>query len=1044
MDAWKTHSFRLVTLIVFGAVIGACSGGGDGDGSSNDGSSTVTTLDDAISEPLGSEVSCQGLQFSARQGVPGDRVTFQGLPGSMDTVSIRVLADTGDGEKVAPLFVNSGTPQGTDAFTVPLHPSANAEGGQVELEIGDGEEHCPVVTFDIQPLPSAPPDYLEQVQPMIEQWTEDSIRSLGYNPPNLLSADPSNLSPTQKGLRVAWLFASSNRDGALPALASEVADDGDDTLERLVKASGLEGTLRTANRELNSVPGGRVQPASSLARGPNERGVFTDGFRRRLAERESSTGTTKDSEVVAQATSISEKDCSSPITGRSLKQDPDKLAIANAAELAARMRAADKGTVFTGTTSSRLLGALALGNGLVTDRTGATLNSPILEGAGWLGAAKSVLSSVERAKLALQPQTIESFDLLVVEDKWVEDRPATDTAFWDKAQVFAEGKSFNLSKRILESAVTALGLVPGPIGEGVTVVTTAGPDAVSGVVDDLTKGSCIRVKAPRYGPINVDDPRWTKSKIEGSTFVQDSHTTYHGVDIGMSTLKVELQSQKFAENDFFVEERPLQSEELAISLFPAVATVTQPGQTISIEATARNAYSDPAKFSVSIPSNNGSIKNVSTSGDRVFVDVVTPQDRNSFPVDVRFQALQPTLPRGTSDRVATATIELGGKVDITPDKACLKPNQSLNVSASVDGFRSGNESVSWSATSGRFTGVGSQSATFVAPNGTGEVDVTATADADGSVTDTVRYTLSNNCIKKEWNNTAIKAVDGDGVYSEATVPGELCPPEDNDPTQEVKEISAARGGLSIPADSALWLDRVETLDAPLGHQSRRFIKDDQGTSDPSDDQCSEIKLNASNNSTIRYVGKGDGTLGLKVDIDLDSECGQHTDGTVDCALSGLIANAGGGRYYLPVDSAEAYRLTGKLECSNLSGGVQILPFTVGASRFKKPGDPKSVGLPGVTNPDGSPIPTGELVNARCTQPDQTVSIDVPFNLAAPQSGEDLVVLVISGAVKASAIPTQAKPGHTQPTSPSDRLPNVSAGQFATDGVVDFSVQLRPR
>src|SRR5699024_7380937 len=131
------------------------------------------------------------------------------------------------GEKVfAPLFAIAGTPEGVVKFSAPLHPVNIDEGGDVVLELGDGDHRCPRLDFTVEPLPKGvPADYAVTLQQSLERWVDKTLARLGYNSATLLQADPGTLPPARLGFWLAKHFVSSNDPNALPAIAARAAGD---------------------------------------------------------------------------------------------------------------------------------------------------------------------------------------------------------------------------------------------------------------------------------------------------------------------------------------------------------------------------------------------------------------------------------------------------------------------------------------------------------------------------------------------------------------------------------------------------------------------------------------------------------------------------------------------------------------------------------------------------------------------------------------------------------------------------------------------------
>lgn len=1004
----------LVSLALYVGLIAGC-GGGSGSSESalgNDGQ----TLEEVLAQPLGEETECPGLGFSRQSGVPGDPITLTGLPPEMGEVGLRVIAETPNGETlVAPLFVQIDEDTGETTFGAPSHPGGDPEGGVVHLEVGDGDLHCPPKTFTVEALPEAPEDYPVTVAKELERWADRALQQMGYDPQVLLEADPDDLPEARRGVWFVKQYISSDREDALPALAQQAAANGDEFLARLLKASGVEQAVDQAIAEMNAVTEGRLETRALQSS-------------ERLVQR--------DDAGIAQTFTDDPLTQSLPSLSPSAKCDaqafePDQLQVGSAAELSARMKAAREGHLFDGSATGQTLGAASLLDG-----------GNIGDAAGYLGAGVFTISTVEAAKQALEPQRITDFEIERVEQKWVEDRPWDEPLFWDGANVRAEGGEFNLSEATLQSLVTALGMAPGPVGTATTAATTVSPDGINDVIADLTEESCVRIKAPKYGPVRVDQEpgKWTEVDT-GATIALVSEPwskEYIGVDIGASALAISLKAEPFLldaplREEFLVDVVPVNT-----SLIPSSVTVPNPGVTVDLAATATNSYQNrhQTDYTPSLPEGKGSLVAPGVVGDRYEVDYETPVNRADYPTFVKWTAHHPVLPRGSGPRTYQVSVTLGGELAISPRNVCMDVGDSQSFSAALGGFAEDNESVSWSASAGSISSTGDLTASYQAPNSPTTVDITATADADSDVSDTVTITVSENCLRKAWWPTAGINLDGSGTYNYGcAIPG------DHDDVQEkslVPEDVPAPEDMLDPGE--YWYDRNEGISADFIHESDRHIYDDDL------EQCFSIALSGSNDSSIEYTAQGDGTLAASLDSEVVTDCASYgISGDTECTAGGSFMSLHGGAFFLNLEGQRNYQLEGELSCSGLEGEVLIgwlggaLGLSATVVRFE---DGEVLQSSGVENPDGSwrsPV----LFDETCTESDQTVSIEEDFVLAAPPEGKVHDILIHLGGV-IQVMPNydgQDNLGQIDTSIP--ELPEPVVGSHTSKADIDFSVRLSP-
>ena len=989
--------------------LAGCGGGGGGSAGANSGK----TLEEVLSRPLGEETDCSAVVYSTLTGVPGDQVTLTGLPAEMGEISIRVIAENNEGEtRIDPLFVKAGSASGTADFVVPVHPFGDPEGGEVMLEPGDGDWHCPQQSFMIEPLPDAPRDYPLTLAEDIEAWVDTVLEQMGYDPQTLLDADPDTLPKARLGLWLVKQYVSSDRADGLPALAQKAVDENDELLARLLMASGLEQQL---NQAINDMSSHSPATLTSQPRPASSARLVRDG--------------TVSPEAPGKAGRPQTQALPAPSDCEAQAFDPDKLQINTASELSARILAAKQGYLFDGSTSGQLLGGAAL-----ADVGGSG------DAAGWLGVGVFGVATLEAAKRALEPQRITSFTVGRAQQQWIEDRDPSELAFWDQAKVQAEGSSFNISEAMLQSLVTALGMVPGPVGAGTTAATVVSPDGINGAIADLTQDSCVRINAPTYGPINVDDQQWTRAEVVGSTIelAGDGHRQYRGIDIGGSTLEIYLEEQPFALESTMKETFAVEVRQVRTSLIPASARVTQPGEMVQISATATNAHiaDNRSNFSATVPSGKGTIIDQYRDGDLYVVEYQTPLNRDDFPVTVEFTAHHRTLPAGSPERKRNAEVDVGGKVTVSPRNACVKQGDTITFTAEIEGFTAANESVSWQASSGTITSTGDLEAVFVAGSN-GPVEITATANADSSVEDKVTITVDDHCIRKRWWPAAFIKMDGSGQYSSGG--SGTCPDVDN-PDEQVELLE----GENPPQDIAdmlnttdFWYSRSESIAANFAHTSQRYSYNSD------DQQCMQVSLFGSHNANIEYRGESDGTLAASFNSQLSVDCDAYYDGTVECASGWGFMGLGAGMFFLELPEERRYVLEGELSCAGLDGHVNFNQITGTVVRYVNgtpwQPDPQNP-TTGVENPNGT-MRNLQLFNVTCTQPDQTIPINVDFVLTAPPQGETHQVLIhLTGQLETYPdLFGKEDFGSVPPLDPF--IP--TAGSYTSSADIDFSVRLRP-
>lgn len=998
----RKNSSPAFLLALFTLLITAC-GGSSSNSNNKAPGDAQSSLAEMLQEPLGEQTACPALELSLTEGIPGTPITLRGLPSSMGDIALRVISEDETGKtRIAPLFVQANSEPGEANFVAPVHPSGSPEGGEVQLEPGDGDTHCPALSFTIKPLPDAPADYPRIITLNLEGWVDAVLRKTGLNPDLLLEADPDTLPAAQLGFWLAKQFVSGDDEGALPALAERAIEEEDPLLARLLKGLGLEQAIADALIDLNQYPDALLAPNNPQGRSA---ALLVRGHANSRAQTSSRS----------TYLSTSSADCGA------LSFPPNRLLITSAADLSERLLAGKSGDLLDDPAIGQVMGSLSLAETFdYIDRGRA---GPVMD---YGGTGMFVMSTLKGARQALEPQRVSDFTVNRARSPWVEDRPQDDFLFWDGAKVKAEGEEFNLTKTTLESLIEVMGMVPGPIGTGTTIATTVAPQAIDDVLTNITEGSCFRIEAPEYGPINVDDAEWTRADVYAGNSIEideNDHRQYRGVDIGVSTLRIYLNEQPFALSIPRFKDFNIAVEEIRISVDPGRVRVKEPGEVVQINATAPNATpidtsSRRGYFSATLPAGAaGSFVSQQEIVDHYEVIFKTPESYDSFPTQVLFTANHPTLPVGSLPRERLVTIDTGGDLRISPRNACVNNSGSLDFSADISGFGDEDEVV-WTTTAGSINPTSDTDARFNAPAANGTVTITATATADNSVSDSVTISVSSSCIRKAWWPMAMLTLDGNGNYS--TNEGSC--PNLSDPERQILELAPVDGPTSLAAMLAMehpWYDHSEKIEANMTHSSthHHYVT--------ADSQCYNKGLHGAHDGKVEFQAKPDGTLLASFDSKITTECEIYADGTRVCSNGGgmLGKPLTTGAYALEINEARQFTLEGELSCGNQEGNITIdgglramVTRYVGGEPWLPPVPPNTQPFKsGISTPSGG-FMTPMLFNLECGQSDS-----VDFVLDAPPAGEMHQVLI-------------------QITGPHI----ISAGQIDTGGVSNINATLRTR
>jgi hypothetical protein len=986
---------KFSAAITFTTLLCACGGGGSGGGGGDKGPA-LTAL-----SPLGSETNCPDLQFDTLVADVGSTIFVSGLPSSMTAPGLRII-DVQDADIVTPAFFRVREGDEDWQFELPMHPNTPADGGQVLIEIGDGSDHCPQQTFTINALPTAPADYAQDVQTALVSWVEAATRNLGLDPAQLRAADENQLTGISAVMRLALDTATDpDAPGSVKALADDAAADTDMLLERFMLALNLEQRLQDDAALLDqSEPA--VQSISRNASGT--KGQYIVRSEEQRVYRNSGG-------------------CGSGLEF----PGATKPNIVDIFGLAAAMKSANNRTIKN----------VAAHSATATNYAGTANWSK----ASSIGNVLFVVSTVEEALNAALPQVFSQFNV-TGDSQIVEDREPTNPASW-RAEIAAKGTDFNLERAAAQTIIQSLGLIPGPVGTALSTATFAYGNEVNAEIDRVTKDSCFKVKAPEYGPFDATYNEFTKAEVDGNTIYLIGHNQYLPLDIGTSNIDVKIKGEAFNTPSNAAKTLPVNVNMQVLSLLPSTKRIPDAGEPVDISATISNSEANPANFDVEVVGgvSRGEVTNLREENGFLTATIVPTSDRKKYPIQVRFTSLNTTLPAGTDPRFKLANIELDLGVILTPEDApCLQAGDEVPLTAELKGFDENEQEVVFSSTGGSFKNITDLTATWVAPQGSGEYEVTATAKYDTSEDDTSRFTVADNCIRKIWYPSGGFSTENNGTYSD----GGLCPQESlGDDQSELFDELEIPEAPQLPADSQFWNVRTQTQTTRFTHSSTRHIVDDNGTNSSSDDFCSNISLSGIMDADVKYEGRADGTLAVSIDASLESQCRNYSTGDVECSSGGggIVL---GGFFYQDITKKTNVTLSGSLKCSGLEGniGTGIAPISIVMQRYKNGQTPfnyEEEGNTGVKDKQGN-YRSPQLFSGSCVpaENDSSTPFEVEFVLDAPEdsNGTDLIIYTILGnalIAPASALSVNEIPMGV-PTLP-------VAGDYLSTGKIDFEVKL---
>lgn len=851
-------------------------------------------LADMMSRPLGTkQLTCGNLHLSHASAVPGSPLTLKGVPAELGEPNMRVIAKDNP-QSVIPQFLIATEYPDEFKLAAPFHPEGRVEGGEVFLELGDGTHYCEPLELTLEELPEADASYTEEVLAELEEWVNKYLEMMGYDAEQLHQQDPLDLDPFERALWLAKELISGDDEASLPVIYKELGEDA--AFPRVLKATGIKEAIQGAKDALHSVePWGELDeplPPSEEKRMAVKR---TAAIAKQLMEPSSDAQKRVAHEL--QERRFLSTACEDQ------QFDPKRLRIVGAEELSRRMLAA--GNVFDDAVAGAALGATSMIN---EGRIGAA--------AGHAGNTLFAVSTVQQARNALEPRHIVSFEVDNVERFWNEARNPNNPLMWSGAKVMARGESFNLARATLESLVQAIGLVPGPVGVAVGAGTMVPDKGINAITNHLTEGSCFMIRAPEYGPIDVSHNNWTEAKILSGNSVEMlpegaagySYNKYRGVAIGDSILTIRLRNGKFAQPDFpaWYEDFTISVEPVNIALNPGYYVVKELGEELPIQAWATGEHiEDPANFSATVEG-AGEILDERKVNERFQLQFKSPANTEEFPTKVQFKWEGRTL-EGGAPRVKSATIAQQGRLNILTPSTCISKGEAIYVEAELLGFPEGRDGIVWQANQGgSVSPEKGEEVLFTPPRREGTYTVTAFSEDDNKVQGTYTVSVAEECLAMVWVPNVEFSTLGDGDHGDVRC-GVGLSPWDKEETLEA-EVQPEWLMPNIPPKHLIWHHRTLEHKANLRTQTRHHHAIDYSAN-----VCEEVSLTSGNHSRAIYSTKANGTMGLEVDLDIEGECKEYSDGVQQCA-SGKALMTSSGYYYLPIRSKVKYRLTAELEC----------------------------------------------------------------------------------------------------------------------------------
>lgn len=649
--------------------------------------------------------SCGVPVLATSSALPLATVELTGVPEDFSsTMNADVRAAASDDSTVAFVWRDD---EGTVRMAVPVHPTGDPDGGDVELVIGDGTSSCESVPFTIEALPAA-----EGTATAVVDALQESLDLLagrfGYTSSDLratdLSALPEHLYPL--------------------ALAQSVLDDPDNpnTLRKLAGGSApllTEGTVDVTLTDRLLARTGVLEALTSFNEELAASGsAFSDPASAELAARSADGG--------AAASVLSE--CASVSTAAELDYCMD-------AQLEAEFKLSGESA------TGEVLGDLGTATGLA----GAIPFPPAKLAAAGAGLASWLLQVYRRALAGLLPSEFDQpLTVTFTETSFEED--AADPGEWTDAMALAKSAGWTLDKTAMETVIQGIG-VKGAKGAYDDWLNRFAPaDVVGDVIAGLagfvdtqtaqwlvnhTTTDIIHLPSKNFGPVDVTAETWTDKRLSGSTFVVEFTDHHHYIprEVGSSEIVVETKVSEFGGATPAEGRGSVIVRAIDLTFDPAEVVMKRGEQrdfTLQVENSAF-----PEKVEVESPTGRASLASFDAGAKSHTVTYTAPSSPDAFPelVSVRHTAetgaRRPSL--SPPPRVGFATVRLP-QVRVTPLSECVDRGATHPFQAEVVGLE--NQEVTWDASAGDIGSTGPSTATFQAPSTTQTVTITATSVED--------------------------------------------------------------------------------------------------------------------------------------------------------------------------------------------------------------------------------------------------------------------------------------------------------------------------
>lgn len=610
---------------------------------------------------------------------------------------------------------------------------------------------------------------------------------------------------------------------------------------------------------------------------------------------------------------------------------------------------------------------------------------------------------------------------------------SNQSAFWSDALVNASSREWNLTGVAIDLISQSIGVTKFFKGMSATPELGAGvkgfvEDGITNEVLNRLKASnpdveCLSVPARTWTNIDVTSDEWTRGDVgpEG-VLAPGLRTTLSGLlgllKTGSTEVYVETLPEKFGGRTA-VANKFLQVVPTRLSTSPSFKRVTNPGDTLTFQFNIADTVRPELAPDVSELSPGMSVVSGPTylDNNQYEIEVQSPTDPAQYPATLtlsREAVLDPMEPRTLQLTVVNNEI-----IEISPEQACVRTNEALNLTATLEGFAEGTVP-SWRVVSGPGTvngtgligdnihGASYQSA------GTGAATVEAWAlSSEGEEVVASASVFVGACDAKVhvWHQLTVQA----------TAPG------DQDRFQFEGEV------LELPARPAtFWSGRTEQEGRSVSASGTLEFRDGANT------QVVFQQTSGHGIGTWQVDGKGTTTFAL--DFQGADQCDDdptEEDSLIYCSNTDVTGTASP-FYFVDLDQTRNYQLTMSVECEATGDTNVTIFFLANLLRFDSndvvlaPNFDPELAEEQQQYPNGQVIPFSTIGQA-CGTSEGSIDFNEVIRLVGPTTGDTETVVLTIGMIFAAA--NQNYPGAPDPSA--EAVPGSYSGTATINASFDF-------